>query len=229
MQRKEEYSTWPMWWFCKAAVPRNTPLFTFSFFHLLHSKPPLYIPPSPSECICLNQSHRRRSWIMYQPGFVNRFVNNAFGKEKRRREVKPDWEIERGERERELGRRAFLKKKKGNIWVGVVCGTVLDRPCRLVTPLFHLLLPPLKPASAQFGPVLALVTPPARTILHHTPTRPLTGPTDGINPSVSTPPFLTHAHRATVPFIGLRRSIPSNKRRSRSISQSCQHGEDTCG
>lgn len=71
--------------------------------------------------------------------------------------------------------------------MGVVCGTVLDRPCRLVTPLSHLLLPPLKPASAQFGPVLTLVTPPARTILHHTPTRPLTGPTDGINPSVSTP------------------------------------------
>lgn len=78
--------------------------------------------------------------------------------------------------------------------MGVVHGTVLDRPCRLVTPLAHLLLPALKPASAQFGPVLALVTPPARTILHHTPTRPLTGPTDGINPSVSTPLFLSHTH-----------------------------------
>lgn len=36
---------------------------------------------------------------MYQPGFVNRFVNNAFGKEKRRGDVKPDQEIERRGRE----------------------------------------------------------------------------------------------------------------------------------
>lgn len=76
-----------MWWFCKAAAPRNTPLFTFSFSILSMQTPLLSIPPSLSESICLNQSHRRRSWIMYQPGFVNRFVNNAFlkRKEKRRR------------------------------------------------------------------------------------------------------------------------------------------------
>lgn len=116
---------------------------------------------------------------MYQPGFVNRFVNNALRKEKRRREVKPDWETQRREK---LGRRALKKKKKREHLGG--CGV---RDClgqTLLTPLSHLLLPLLKPASAQFGPVLALVTPPARTILHHTPTHPLTGPTDGITPSV---------------------------------------------
>lgn len=117
---------------------------------------------------------------MYQPGFVNRFVNNALRKEKRRREVKPDWETQRREK---LGRRALKKKKKKREHLGG-CGV---RDClgqTLLTPLSHLLLPLLKPASAQFGPVLALVTPPARTILHHTPTHPLTGPTDGITPSV---------------------------------------------
>lgn len=48
---------------------------------------------------------------MYQPGFVNRFVNNAFGKEKRRREVKLDREIERRERET-TGQKGVSKKRE---------------------------------------------------------------------------------------------------------------------
>lgn len=131
---------------------------------------------------------------MYQPGFVNRFVNNAFRKEKKRkeeerREIKPDGGSER-RREGEPGQKGAERGTFGWVWCR---RTVSDRPRRLVTPLSHrlllllFLLPLPKPASAQFGPVLALVTPPALTILHRAPTRPLTGPTDGTKPPVTQP------------------------------------------
>ncbi len=115
---------------------------------------------------------------MYQPGFVNRFVNNAFLKRKeKRREIKRDRGSER-RREGETGRRVLKEEQLGGCGVLRCFGQALstgDTPS-------HLLLPQLKPASAQFGPVLSLVTPPAFTILHRTPTRPLTGQTDGVNP-----------------------------------------------
>lgn len=50
---------------------------------------------------------------MYQPGFVNRFVNNAFRKEKKRGgEIKRDGERER-RREGEMGRRALKEEQLG--------------------------------------------------------------------------------------------------------------------
>lgn len=117
MQRKENIQRGPCGGFVKLLHRRNTPLFTFSF-SILSMQPPLphSCPPSLSESICLNQSHRRRSWIMYQPGFVNRFVNNAFFEKKRkeeeRREIKRDRESER-RRDGEMGRRVLKKEQLG--------------------------------------------------------------------------------------------------------------------
>lgn len=130
MQRKGEYSTWPMWRFCKAAAPEEHTPFHFLLFHPFHANPLLSIPPSLSESICLNQSHRRRSWIMYQPGFVNRFVNNAFWKEKKRkeeerREIKRDRERER-RREGELGRRVLKEEHLGGCGVRHCFGQALS-------------------------------------------------------------------------------------------------------
>lgn len=67
---------------------------------------------------------------------------------------------------------------KRNSWVGVVRCSASDRPCRLVTPrpisssLSQSLYPP--------NSVLALVTPPAFTILHNTSTLPSSDITDRI-------------------------------------------------
>lgn len=101
--------------------------------------------------------------------------------EKNRKEEKREIKRDRGSerrREGEQGRRVLKEEHLGGCGVRDCFGQALSTG----DTLSHLLLPQLKSASAQFGPVLALVTPPAFTILHRTPTRPLTGWTDGINP-----------------------------------------------
>lgn len=108
-----------------------------------------------------------------------------------KREIKRDTGSERW-REGEEGRRVLKEEHLGGCGVRDCFGQALSTG----DTLSHLLLPQLKSASAQFGPVLALVTPPAFTILHRTPTRPVTGWTDGINPHnpANTPLSHTQTH-----------------------------------
>lgn len=93
-----QFGVFLSYFFCQAATAgapmEHIPHFsTHTLCPRLPTTPLSLLPAPPSsESICLNQSHRRRSWIMYQPGFVNRFVNNAFGQKKRKEKKRKEEE-----------------------------------------------------------------------------------------------------------------------------------------